>query len=83
VIRTSSPPVFIDFINRDYHYKSVATQISHDAKVNTGPRHWPKSLPIGDRTIVTSHSTSNKDPRFKPRDQGTGTSHVLIWVIKK
>ena len=38
-----SPPVIVDFLNQDYHYKSVATQISRDYGLTL-------IRPAGDRT---------------------------------
>ena len=64
------PPVIFRFPDRDY--KSVATQISHDAGLSPIPYTGRKFLPIEDRTSVSSYSTISRQHAINHVTTGMG-----------
>ena len=55
---TSRSPADVCFLARDYRYKSLATQITHDAGLAPIAYTGIKSSPNGDRTSSTCRSTN-------------------------
>jgi hypothetical protein len=60
MVSTSSPPALIDFLDYNCRYKSVPTQISHNAGLEPIPHKGRESLHTGDRTSVASSNTCSK-----------------------
>ena len=54
----SIPPAVVGFLNRNYHYKSVATRIPRDADLSL--ISYTSRKPIGNRTSTTSRIKSAK-----------------------
>ena len=74
VVSLSILPTIIDFVDC---YKSVTTQIPHEAGYAPIPYDGETSSPIGDRTSATSHSTSSKQCALNHMIKGLGWINVL------
>ena len=60
VVSTLNHPAVVDFVERNYRYKSVTTQIPHDAGLVPIPFTGRRFLPCGNQTAAASCSTNSK-----------------------
>ena len=72
------PPAVIDFLDLNFHYKSVATQIPHAGLtlINTLAEN---SSHTGDQTSAVSCSTSSEQYALNCMDTEPGS--VLLYIL--
>ena len=79
VVRMSSSPAVIDFLDRDYCHKSIATHIIHDAELTPIPHTLIKnSFPSGNQASAVSRNMSSKQYALNRVVMGQGVFLHLI-----